>query len=163
MGACNFYLRQIYNLFYSSAPLKDLMKKNTPWTWTAGEEECFQELKEKITSSNSLGVPRPKAEIVLSTDASDVGGCGTIYQWQELNQAELTHCRYRTSGLNRDGSLKQDYPSSEWRLVPLGHCNWKWYQARSNYSTKRRTAGQKCAHSWLGQKRHMPDLDRSVP
>ena len=23
--------------------------------------------------------------------------------------------------------------------------------------------GQKCAHSWLGQMRHMPDLDRSVP
>ena len=58
-----------------------------------------------------------------------------IYQWQELNQAELTHCRYRTSGLNRDGSVKQDYPSNEWRLVPLGHCIWKWNQARSNYST----------------------------
>ena len=23
--------------------------------------------------------------------------------------------------------------------------------------------GQKCAHSWSGQMRHMPDLDRSVP
>ena len=23
--------------------------------------------------------------------------------------------------------------------------------------------GRKCAHSWLGQMRHMPDLDRSVP
>ena len=23
--------------------------------------------------------------------------------------------------------------------------------------------GQKWAHSWLGQMRHMPDLDRSVP
>ena len=68
-------------------------------------------------------------------DASDVGGGGTIYQWQELNPAELTHCHYRTNGLNRDGSLKHDYPTSEWRLVPLGHWNWKWNQARSNYST----------------------------
>ena len=63
------------------------------------------------------------------------GGAGTIYQWQELNPAELTHCHYRTSGLKRDGSLKHDYPTSEWRLVPLGHLNWKWNQARSNYST----------------------------
>ena len=23
--------------------------------------------------------------------------------------------------------------------------------------------GQKCAHSWLGQVRHMPNSDRSVP
>ena len=92
-------------------------------------------MKKKIASSNCLGVPRPKGEIVLITDASDVGGGGTIYQWQELNPAELTHCHYRTSGLNRDGSLKHDYPTSECRLLPLGHWNWKWNQARSNYST----------------------------
>ena len=58
-----------------------------------------------------------------------------IYQWQELNPAELTQCHYRTSELNRDGSLKHDYPTSEWCLVPLGHWNWKWNQARFNYST----------------------------
>ena len=92
-------------------------------------------MKKKIASSNCLGVPRRKGEIVLITDDSDVGGGGTNYQWQELNPAELTHCHYRTSGLNRDGSLKHDYPTSEWRLVPLGHRNWKWNQARSNYST----------------------------
>ena len=135
VGACVFHRRHIHNFTYSSAPLTDLIKKPTPWRWTAREEECFQELKKKIASSNCLGVPRPKGEIVLITDASDVGGGGTIYQWQELNPAELTHCHYRTSGLNRDGSLKHDYPTSEWRLVPLGHWNWKWNQARSNYST----------------------------
>ena len=64
-----------------------------------------------------------------------VGGGGPTYQWQELNPAELTYCHYRTTGLNCDGSLKHNYPSSEWRLVPLGHWNWKWHQARSNYST----------------------------
>ena len=58
-----------------------------------------------------------------------------FYQWQELNPAELTDCDYRTTGQNRDGSLKQDYPSNDWRLVPLSHWNWKWNQARSNYST----------------------------
>ena len=92
-------------------------------------------MKKKIASSNCLGVPRPKGGIVLITDAKDVGGGGTIYQWQELRPAELTHCHYRTSGLNPDGSLKHDYPTSEWRLVPLGYWNWKWNQARSNYST----------------------------
>ena len=135
VGACNFYRRHIHNFTYSSAPLTDLIKKTTPWRWTSREEECFQELKKKIASSNCLGVPRLEGEIVLITDASDVGGGGTIYQWQELNPAELTHCNYRTTGLNRDGSLKHDYPTSEWRLVPLGHWNWKWNQARSNYST----------------------------
>ena len=109
MGACNFYRRHIHNFTYSSAPLTDLIKKTTPWRWTAREVECFQELKKKIASSNCLRVLRPKGEIVLITDASDVGGVGTIYQWHEVNRTELTHCHYHTSGLNRDGSLKHDY------------------------------------------------------
>ena len=74
VGACNFYRRHIHNFTYSSAPLTDLIKKTTPWRSTAREEECFQELKKKIASPGSLGVPRPKGEIVLITDASDVGG-----------------------------------------------------------------------------------------
>ena len=135
VGACNFYRHHIHNLTYSSAPFTDLIKKPTPLRWTAREEECFQELKKEIASSNSLRVPCPKGDIVLITDASDVGGIGTIYQWQERNPTELTHCHCRTTGLNRDGSLKHDYPTIEWRLVPLGHWNQKWNQAHSNYST----------------------------
>ena len=48
VGACNFYGRHIHNFTYSSAPLTDLIKKTTPWRWTAREEECFQELKTRI-------------------------------------------------------------------------------------------------------------------
>ena len=82
VGACNFYRRHIHNFTYSSAPLTDLIKKATPWRWTSREEECFHELKKKIASSNCLGVPRPEGEIVLITDASDVGG-----GWYDLPMA----------------------------------------------------------------------------
>ena len=133
--ARKFYRRHIHNYTQSSDPLTDLIQKATPWRWTAREEECFQELKKKIASSNCLGVPRSKGEIVLITDDSDVVGDGTIYQWQGLSAAELTRCHDCTTGLNCDCSLKHDYPSNEWPLVPLGHWNWKWNQARSNYST----------------------------
>ena len=95
----------------------------------------MQELKKKIPSTNCLGLPRPKVEIILVTDACDVGGGSTLYQWQELNPAKLSHCQFQTSGLNRDGTLMHDYPANEGRLVPLGHWKWKWNQARSNYST----------------------------
>ena len=39
VGACNFYRRHIHNFTYSCAPLTDLIKKTTPWRWTAREEE----------------------------------------------------------------------------------------------------------------------------
>ena len=88
LGACNFYRRNIHNFTYSSAPLTHLIKKTTLCRWTARGEGCFQELKKKIASSNCLGGPHPKVEIVLITDASDAGGGRTIHQWQELNPAE---------------------------------------------------------------------------
>ena len=72
--ACNFCRRHITNLTYSSAPLTDLIKKNNPWQWTDKKETCFHELEKRISSVNCLGVPRPKAEIILVTDACDVGG-----------------------------------------------------------------------------------------
>ena len=62
-----------------------------------------------IASSNGLGVPHPKGEILLITDATDVGRGGTIYQWQELNPAELTHCLYRTTGLNREPEARLSF------------------------------------------------------
>ena len=74
VGACNFFRRHIHNFTYSPAPLTDLIKNTTPWRWTTRKEGGFQELKKKIASFNCLGLPRPKGEIVLTTDASDVGG-----------------------------------------------------------------------------------------
>ena len=71
---CNFYRRHIHNFMYSSAPLTHLIKKINPWRWTDKEEACFQELKKKISSTNCLGVPRPKGKKILVTDACDVGG-----------------------------------------------------------------------------------------
>ena len=135
IGACNLYGRHIHNFTYSSALLTDHTKGTNPWRWTDKEEACFQELKRKTSSTLRLEVPRPKDVIILVTDACDVGGGRTLYQWQEFNPTDLSQCQFQISGLKRDGTLKHDYPANEWPLVPLGHWNWKRNQARSNYST----------------------------
>ena len=105
IGACKFHQRHIHNFTYSSAPLTDLIKTTNPWQWTSTEEACFQQLKKKFSSTNCLGVPRPKGEIILVIDACDVGGGGTLYQLQELKPAERSHCQFQTSGFNRGGTL----------------------------------------------------------
>ena len=38
-------------------------------------------------------------------------------------------------GLKKDETLDMTHDSDEWKLTPLGHWNWKWNQARGNYST----------------------------
>ena len=68
-AACNFCRRHIHNFTSSSAPLTNLKKNTNPLWWTDKEEASFQELRKKITSTNCLGVPRPKGEITLVTDA----------------------------------------------------------------------------------------------
>ena len=78
-----------------------------------------------------------KGEIVFVSDGSNVGGGGTLFQWQALRPEQCHEIdeRLRTQGVNRDGSLKHSYNEDEWRLVPLGHWNWKSNAARSKYHT----------------------------
>ena len=82
-------------------------------------------------------MPRAQGEIILVTDASNVGGGGTLFQWQALEKEGFDSAisQWGTDRLNRDGTLKNRYPDKKRVLVPLGHWNWKWNQARRNYST----------------------------
>ena len=73
IGACYVYRRRIHNFTYSSTPLTDLRKKTNPLRWSDKGEACFQELKKKFSSTNCLGVFRPKGDRRLVTDACDVG------------------------------------------------------------------------------------------
>ena len=137
IGACNFYRRHIKNFTYTSAILTDLIKKSTTWRWDPQEQQAFDELKDKVANANSLGVPRAQGEIILVTDASNVGGGGTLFQWQALENEEFDppFLKWGTDGFNRDGTIKHSHPDDKWVLVPLGHWNSKWNQARTNYST----------------------------
>lgn len=56
-----------------SRPLTALLKKGTPFVWTANEEQAFPILKEKLTQAPVLAIPDFKQEFVLETDACDYG------------------------------------------------------------------------------------------
>ena len=122
---------------YTSATLTDLIKKTTTWRWGPQEQQVFDKLKDKVSNDKCLAVPRAQGEILLVTDASNLGGGGTLFQWQALEKEEFDSAisQWGTDGLNRDITLKHSYPDDKWVLVPLSHWNWKWNQARGNYST----------------------------
>ena len=75
--------------------------------------------------------------MILITDASNFGGGGTLLQWQKLTTDQCKDIDYglRVQGVTREGFMKSDYDTQEWRLVPIGHSNWKWTAARSHYHT----------------------------
>ena len=113
--ACNFYRRHIKNFTYTSAILKHLIKKSTTWRWGPQEQQAFAKLKEKVANAECLGVPRAQGEIILVTDASNVGGGGTLFQWQAQEKEEFDSAisQWGTEGLNRDGTLKHSYPDDK--------------------------------------------------
>ena len=137
IGACNFYRRHIQKFTYTSAILTVLIKKSTTWRWGPQEQQAFDELKDKVANAKCLGVPRAQGGIILVTDASNVGGGRTLFQWQALEKEEfdLAIFQWGTEDLKRDGTFKHSYPDDKSFLVFLGHWNWKWNQARGNYST----------------------------
>ena len=71
------------------------------------------------------------------TDASNVGGGGTLFHWQALEKEDFNSAisQWGTDGLNRNDTLKHSYPDNKRVLFPLGHWKSKWSQARGNYST----------------------------
>ena len=89
IGACNFYRCHIKNSTYTSAILTDLIKKITTWRLGPQEQQAFDELKGKAANAKCRGVPRVQGEIILMTDASNVGGGGTFFQWQALEKEEV--------------------------------------------------------------------------
>ena len=137
IGACNFYRHHIKNFTYTSAILTNLIKKSTTWRCGPQEQQAFDELKDKVANAKCFGVLRAQGEIILVTDASNVGACATLFQWQALEKEEFDSAisQLGTEGLSRDGTPKHSYPDDKWVLVPLGHWNWKWNQARGTYST----------------------------
>ena len=75
-----------------------------------------------MASAKCLGVPRAQGEIILVTNTSNVGGGGTVFQWQALEKEEVDSAisQWGTDGPNRDGTLKHSQPEDKSVLVPPG-------------------------------------------
>ena len=48
IGSCSFYRRHLRNFTEASAPLTDLIKKQTPWRWGPIEKQAIEDVKKKI-------------------------------------------------------------------------------------------------------------------
>ena len=140
LGAANFYRRHLKNFTYSSALLTDKLKKTVPWSWGPAEQKCFDELKERLVNAQALAIPQREGELVMITDASDLGGGSVIFQWQpstlsDHHAAQLRRCE--TQGVTPQGGLKHNYPD-DFLLAPIGNWNWKWNETRQRYDVYER-------------------------
>jgi hypothetical protein len=71
LGFVNFYRRFIEGFSHVARPLHDLTRKDSIWKWEPSQQEAFDTLKTKITSSPVLVQPDVTRPFKLETDASD--------------------------------------------------------------------------------------------
>ncbi|MET0104994.1 MAG: RNase H-like domain-containing protein [Sedimenticola sp.] len=76
LGMVNYCAKFAPNLAELTAPLRNLLKKDTEFFWDHSQSEAFEKIKGIITKSPVLGYYDPSLPLVLEVDASKYGiGC----------------------------------------------------------------------------------------
>ena len=70
LGFCNYYRAFVQDFSELALPLNALTKKGVEFTWTTKEQEAFDALKRRITSSPTLAHPNMEEQFELEVDAS---------------------------------------------------------------------------------------------
>ena len=83
LGMAGHYRRFIPNFADRSLALRVLTKKNSPFVWGKEQELSFQDLKQALSSSPILQVPKFEKPFIITTDASNTGISGVLSQGDE--------------------------------------------------------------------------------
>ena len=73
LGLVNFYHKFLPNMSSVLAPLNELLRKDSKWSWSKPQVKAFAEIKSLLQSSKVLVHYNPKLPITMSADASPYG------------------------------------------------------------------------------------------
>lgn len=105
LGMLNYLAPYIPKLAESAYVLRDLIKKDTPWTWDETHEHCFKKLKSMITPDACLAYYDPTSILYLEVDASQKGlGVALTQDGKPVAFASktLNECQSRYSNIERE-------------------------------------------------------------
>ena len=127
LGLTNYVSRFIPQYATVTKPLRDLTKKNAPWTWEKEQEEAFKSLKESLAKSTTMSYFNAQGKTEVVVDASPYG-LGAILTQQVGNQNHvvafanraLTDVESRYSQTERE-ALAVVWACEYFHLYLLGH------------------------------------------
>jgi Reverse transcriptase (RNA-dependent DNA polymerase)/RNase H-like domain found in reverse transcriptase len=70
LGLCNYYRKFVMNFSQMAAPLTDLTRRDTPYTWGENQESAFTQLKEALMSAPILRCADSSLPFQVQADAS---------------------------------------------------------------------------------------------
>ncbi|KII72731.1 Transposon Tf2-9 polyprotein [Thelohanellus kitauei] len=87
LGAVTYYSRFIPSLHPRCRALYDLTKKGQTWKWEKRHQDVFNEIKNTISSHDTLQLFNPEQQIIITTDASN-DGIGAVLLQKDQNEIE---------------------------------------------------------------------------
>ena len=95
LGLVNYYQKHYPHFATAAAPLRKLLKKDTPWTWGSEEEAAFQHLKKRAASAPVVMAPDWKRPFILQTDYSAVALAAVLSQKDDSGKEHIVACASR--------------------------------------------------------------------
>lgn len=78
LGTASFYMRCVPRFSTITEPIRRLLKSDTKFEWGSEQKEAFETMKREIVEAKPLALFDHEKEIVVSTDASNVGVGATL-------------------------------------------------------------------------------------
>ena len=129
LGLMNYFKRFIPQYSTITYPLRQLLHKDTKWSWSNTCQTAFDKLRNSLTSESCLSYFDPKKETTVYTDASPVGVSAVIVQNTPTKQdhklisytsRSLTPTEQRYSQIERE-CLAIVYACEHNKLYLYGH------------------------------------------
>ncbi|XP_064641934.1 uncharacterized protein K02A2.6-like [Lineus longissimus] len=105
IGMVQYFGKFIPNLSQISAPLRELLQKDTQWHWDEPQRNAIELLKQKLTEAPVLSYYDPKKELTVTADASKDGiGAALLQERHPIAFASraLTSCEQNYAQIEKE-------------------------------------------------------------
>jgi hypothetical protein len=114
LGLTSYYRKFIQNFSKIAEPLNKLLKKSSVYHWDTKCDEAFDKLKEKLVTAPILAYPDYTKEMIIYTDASNIG-LGAILS-QEIPDKGEQVIMYASRTLN---AAEKNYATTELECLAI--------------------------------------------
>ena len=120
LGLASYYRKFVPGFSAVATPLTSLLHKDKHFQWTSSEQEAFNTLKKKLTTTPVLLLPDPNKPFTITTDTSDFAIGAVLTQDQGKGEQPVTYESRKLS------PAEQNYPIHEKELLAIVHAIRLW-------------------------------------
>ena len=126
LGLAGYYRRFVKNFARIASPMTELLKKDTPYSWSEQCEQAFQSLKNRLITAPILVAPDPDKSFRIHSDASQHTIGAVLSQEKEGKWHPVAYLSRQMKPAERNYSVQEQemlsliYALQKWRHYLFG-------------------------------------------